>query len=59
MNAELVKSLREQIENLKSEIYFFTGRNERKKYSIEDDHSFQEFSSRNEFIFPYLQTASV
>ena len=58
INAELVKSLREQIENLQSEI-FFTRRNERKKYFIENDHSFEGFSPRNDSIFPYLQTVPV
>ena len=53
ISAELVKSLREQIENLQSEI-FFTRRNERKKYFIENDHSFKAFSPRNKSIFPYL-----
>ena len=59
INAELVKSLREQIENIQSEISFFTRRNERKKYFIENDHSFEGFSPRNDSIFPYLQTVPV
>ena len=59
INAELVKSLREQIENIQSEISFFTRRNERKKYFIENDHSLKEFSTRNDSGFPYLQTVPV
>ena len=39
INAELVKSLKEQIENLQSEM-FFTRRNERKKYFVENGHLF-------------------
>ena len=40
INAELVTSLREQIENLQSEICFLHKEMKEKKYFIENDHSF-------------------
>ena len=58
INAELVKSLREQIEDLQSEISFLH-EEMKKKYFIENDHSFEGFSPRNGSIFPYLQTVPV
>ena len=53
INAELVKSLKEQIENLQSEM-FFTRRNERKKYFVENGRLFWGFSPKKDFIFPCL-----
>ena len=58
INAELVKSLREQIEDLQSEISFLREEMKKKNF-IENDHSFEGFSPRNDSIFPYLQTVPV
>ena len=39
INAELAKSLREQIENLQSELCFLREEMKEKKYFVENDHS--------------------
>ena len=59
INAELVKSLREQIESLQSEVSFLREEMKEKKCFIENDHSFEGFSPRNDSIFSYLQTVPV
>ena len=38
---------------------FFTPRNERKKFFIEDDHSFERFFPRNDSIFLFTDSSSV
>ena len=59
INAELEESLRETNKEPSKRNLLFTRRNERKKCFIENDHSFEEFSSRNDYLFPYLQRVLV
>ena len=54
-----MENLREQIENLRSEIFFLHKEMKEKKFLIENDHSFEGFFTRNDSIFLFTDSTSV